>query len=57
MRNLFQQLLAKFIAPESSASDRADSKKKLKVRASKVGNVQSRASAVAALDEIASNEN
>ena len=52
-----QQLLAKFIDPESSASDRADSKKKLKVRASKVGNVQSRASAVAALDEIASNEN
>jgi hypothetical protein len=51
-----QQLLAKYIDPDSSASDRSDAKKKLKVRASKVGNVQSRASALAALDEIASDE-
>ena len=52
-----QQLLAQYMNPDAEAFERSDAKKKLKVRASKVGNQHSRASAVAALDEISTYEN
>ena len=52
-----QMLLGKYINPDAEASDRSDAKKKLKVRVSKVGNQQGRASAQLALDEILSYEN
>jgi hypothetical protein len=51
-----QQLLAQYMNPDAEAFERSDSKKKLKVRASRVGNQQSRASAVSALEEIATYE-
>jgi len=47
-----QTLLAQYLNPDASAAERSDAKKKLERRASKVGNVQSRASAQAALNEI-----
>ena len=51
-----QQLLAQYMNPDAEAFERSDAKKKLKVRASRVGNQQSRASAVAALEEISTYE-